>query len=157
DSHSGRARSQWCLGQLYLDLLAVDAAQEQLAQALTAAHDGGAVMLEHGATATLASILVARGTPADVVRAEALLASVLDDAPALPTRHTRACWAARAELALAQGCGSSALQIVDKLVETTAYIAEHDLVGVPRLALLRGTALTALGEMEAAEAALQAA
>ena len=51
----------------------------------------------------------------------------------------------------------SALRIVDSLVETTAHIAEHGLPGVPRLALLRGMALTALGEMEAAEAALEAA
>ncbi|HEX9369638.1 MAG TPA: tetratricopeptide repeat protein, partial [Roseiflexaceae bacterium] len=157
DSHAGRARSQWCLGQLYLDLLALDAAQEQLEQALAAAHDGGVIMFERIATATLAATLVARGTPADLVRAETILSRALDEAPCVQTQYARACWAARAELALAQGCASSALRIVDSLVESTAHIAEHGLPGVPRLALLRGTALTALGRMEAAEAALQAA
>jgi DNA-binding CsgD family transcriptional regulator len=77
--------------------------------------------------------------------------------PSEQTRPTRARWAARAELALAQGNAADALRIVDSLVEATTHIAEHGLAGVPRLALLRGTALAALGRMEAAEAALEIA
>jgi DNA-binding CsgD family transcriptional regulator len=155
DSPVGLARSHVCLGRLYHDLLAFEMAQEQFEQALAAAHASGSILFQRTAAASLASSLVAKGEPADLARAETLLARALDDELTMRTQHTRACWAARAELALARGCPLDALRIVDSLIDSAAHIAEQGLAGVPRLALLRGTALTTLGRTDMAEAALK--
>jgi DNA-binding CsgD family transcriptional regulator len=78
---------------------------------------------------------------------------VLDDQPAR-TQQVRVCWAARAELALAQGDPAHALRIVEELIASAPNIEHYGPRGIPRLVNVRGEALAALGRLGEAEVAL---
>lgn len=67
----------------------------------------------------------------------------------------RSCWLVFAELCLARGDAAEALRIIDELMATDPHLtSQHD---APRLARLRGEALTNLGRLDEAEIALRAA
>jgi hypothetical protein len=73
------------------------------------------------------------------------------------TLSHRTLWAARAEIALAEGNGEEAVRLVDDLLEGAPYLGSRGAVAIPRLARLRGEALLLLGQASAAAQLLEAA
>jgi DNA-binding CsgD family transcriptional regulator len=69
----------------------------------------------------------------------------------------RACWTARAELEVALGNPARALAIVERLLASTANLAQYGPHAVPRLSQLRGQALVALGRVDEAIVEFQGA
>ena len=146
----GLAMSHMMLGQVYLNLLACSNAQAHFEQARATAQACNSLVMIRFSTAHLASACMAQH---DLDRAEALLGAVLADRRAR-TRQLRVCWNTRAELALAQGDPSQALRIADELIASAPNIDRYGPRGIPRLSLLRGEALAALGRLDEAQAAL---
>jgi predicted ATPase/DNA-binding CsgD family transcriptional regulator len=143
--------------ELYLGLLASAEAREHLAAARAAAQKRGSVTLTFHATAGLVTAYILQN---DLTRAQVLLDAVLHgDLPDVSgmTFLLRGCWAARAELELALGNPARALQIVERLLASTANLAQYGPHAVPRLSQLRGQAFVALGRIEEAVAELQGA
>ncbi|MHB8647569.1 MAG: helix-turn-helix transcriptional regulator, partial [Thermomicrobiales bacterium] len=146
--------AHFTLGVHWLDLLARARAQRHLDRAHALAHalhsTQGIVMT----TALLASSHIATN---DLARAETLLHPIyrpdnLDQLTA--QRHV---WLVRAELALAQNEARSALRIGDDLIASAPNIETLGGRGIPRIDLLRGEALAALGRYEEAEQTLRTA
>jgi len=142
------------LGFIHRDLLALPRALSHLERALTLAREFGALNPLRDMAAHLISTLI---EARQVTRAEALLAELCP--PDMPTETLvqRRLHLARAEFALATGASEAALCIVDDLIATALNIGDLGDRGIPRLSLLRGKALTALGYTAEAEAALTAA
>jgi DNA-binding NarL/FixJ family response regulator len=140
------------LGMLHLDLLAFEAAQAHLEQALALARAIGSGVWIGSTAGYLAMTYTAQG---EFGRARALLNDVLaHDAP-LRTQSERLCWYARSKLALVIGEVQTALEIAERLIASAAHMAPETVV--PRLWKLRGEALAALGKPSEAEMILQAA
>jgi DNA-binding CsgD family transcriptional regulator/Flp pilus assembly protein TadD len=143
--------------ELYLGLLASAEARKHLEAACAAAQERGPVMHTFYATACLVTAYVLQN---DLTRAQGLLDGVLHgDLPDVRgmTFPLRSCWTAHAELELALGNPAGALQIVERLLASTANLAQYGPHAVPRLSHLRGQALVALGRIEEAVAELQGA
>jgi DNA-binding NarL/FixJ family response regulator/Tfp pilus assembly protein PilF len=142
----------WELGVLYLELLALPEAQQQLEQALALAHEVGSqywIRLVSGFLA-LAYLL-----QQDLTQAESILNAALPpDAPS-QTSGQRLVWAARADLALARSDPGLTLDITDRLIASAANLSGERVI--PRLWKLRGEALAALSLAAEAETTLQAA
>lgn len=136
------------------DLLALPHAIRQLERALALARELGAPFYIRHMAARLASVLVEAG---EITRAELLLAEMLAPDTPSETLVQRRLWLARAELALAGGEPELVLRIVDNLIATAFNIGDLGDRGIPRVSLLRGQALAALGRTAEAEAALTAA
>jgi DNA-binding CsgD family transcriptional regulator len=136
--------------EFYLWLLAFAEARQHLEAALTAAQARGSVGLTFFITARLVTVCILQN---DLARAHALLDGVLKtdlpDAGGMTTL-LRGCWAARAELELALGNPARALGIIERLLASTANLAQYGPQSVPRLSQLRGQALVALGRIEEA-------
>jgi DNA-binding CsgD family transcriptional regulator/Flp pilus assembly protein TadD len=136
--------------EFYLGLLAFAEAREHLEAALKAAQDLGSVALMLIATARLVTASILQN---DLPRAQGLLDGVLPadlpDVGVMPFL-LRTCWTARAELDLALGNPTRALEIIECLLASTANLAQYGLHAVPRLSRLRGQALVALGRIEEA-------
>jgi DNA-binding CsgD family transcriptional regulator/tetratricopeptide (TPR) repeat protein len=136
--------------EFYLWLLAFAEARQHLEAALTAAQARGSVGLTFFITARLVTVCILQS---DLARAHALLDGVLKtdlpDAGGMTTL-LRGCWAARAELELALGNPARALGIIERLLASTANLAQYGPQSVPRLSQLRGQALVALGRIEEA-------
>jgi len=146
--------AQNALGLIYRNLLALPRALSHLERALTLAREFGALNPLRDMAAHLISTLIEAG---QITQAEALLMELFP--PDMPTetlvqRHLSL---TRAELAFATGESDTALHIVDDLIATALNIGNLGDRGIPRLNLLRGKALTALGRTTEAEAALTAA
>jgi DNA-binding CsgD family transcriptional regulator len=139
------------LGNAYADLLAFPRAKQHLELALSQARAADAHYWTRSATAWLASAALAQG---DLAGAEAILDGALDPELSLDSLAPRLLWCVVAELALVRGEPDRALQIADRLVASALHAAGRP---VARLEKLRGEALTALGDLEAAEAALRRA
>ncbi|MEZ4869373.1 MAG: AAA family ATPase [Caldilineaceae bacterium] len=154
EHHQWICFAQRTLGILYRDLLALPLARQHLEQSITLARAIGSLFHVRQGTAYLASLLLASH---EVAEAETLLNNVFD--PALPCEALapRRIWLARAELALAQGDPTLALQIVDRLLAATANVEGHERGAVPYLAKLRGEALVALRQWPEAEHEFQSA
>jgi len=142
----------WSLGAIYLELLALPEAQRQLEQALAMGEQIGHLFSIRMAASFLAETYTAQG---DVAQARSLLDSILTPDSSIQTLAERRVWCARACLALADDDPEQALLVVDRLVASAANL-DHSRV-IPRLWHLRGEALAALGQREAAQTALQAA
>ncbi len=143
--------------EFYFGLLAFAEAREHLEAAHTGAHEIGSTALLSIATARLASVYIEQQ---DFAHARELMGTILhDDLPADKdlTFLARGCWATRAELELASGNPVRALEIVERLIASTANLAQHGPQSVPRLAQLRGQALAALGRNEEAVLEFQGA
>src|SRR5439155_6059197 len=104
-----------------------------------------------GISGWLAGAHLAAGDPAAAERA---LAKVPATEVAIPSMAQRMGWWMRAELALAAGAPERALEIVDGLIASAANMGPGKVI--PRLWLLRGEALAALGRSDEAEATLRA-
>lgn len=142
--------SRWVLGALLTDLLCYEPAREHLQRALALAQEMGSRLWIACNAGFLAVACVALG---DLDGADAALATVplVDE-----TEHIageRCYWRGRAELALARGEPTFALRVMDHVVASTPH-AER---GIPRVALIRGNALAALGRLVEAEHELRGA
>ena len=155
------------LGVLSLELLSPDAAREHLEAAHQIAQRLGSHIWIRWTAAPLA---VARARTSDlsgaldVLERAARLSAGADagDAPAGADSRTltlgeRQLWLARAELALAEHRPELALEIVDARLASERAANPDDVLGVPRLSLLRAEALSALGRYEDAERTLESA
>ena len=142
------------LGPLYIDLLMLPLAQQHSAQALEIATEIGSIFHASVAKGHLASIYILQN---DLTAAEDILRGPLR--PDLPMQSLveRLAWQGQAELALAQGDATSALQITRHLFLTTPKHASVSIGHIPYLALLQGTALTALQQWVEAKKVLVAA
>ncbi|HKH93711.1 MAG TPA: LuxR C-terminal-related transcriptional regulator, partial [Gemmatimonadaceae bacterium] len=157
------AANRRLLGEMMLDLLAPQAALEQLEAAHGVARRLGSRVWMRWTAAPLA---IARRRAGDVAGAVevledgARLGGVRElgamDSPAL-TLGERCIWLARAELALCDGSPEEALAIVDARLGVEHAANPDSQLGVPRLTLLRAETLTALQRLDEAGVALDAA
>jgi DNA-binding CsgD family transcriptional regulator len=147
------------LAALYWDLLVLPEAARQAQAALALAQASASRHWINCATGYLASIQVAAGQPelATATLAAATLAGALTPPGAAQTLGQRLVWAARAELALAQGQAEQAVTLVDQLCADAPNWASAGQGAIPRLAFLRATALGQLNRWPAAAAELEAA
>jgi DNA-binding CsgD family transcriptional regulator/tetratricopeptide (TPR) repeat protein len=144
--------AHWQVGVLYLDLLAVPEAERHLTQALALAQEIGSGNWIRIVSGFLARTCILQR---EVARAEQLLDAALPpDAPS-QTIGQRLVWRARAELALARGSPSLALELTNRLIASAANLSEGQVI--PHLWKLQGEALAALQQESEAEAALRAA
>ena len=150
EHHRWLVDANWILGALYLDLLAPSVAQQHLEQALTLAREVNAPGWERMVTGLLASAYVQQQ---DLAQAEFMLGTLRS--PKTRRLGQRIAWCARAELALAQGNPTLALDIAEQLIGSAANSSSQSVI--PRLSHLQGKALRLLYQTERAEAVLQAA
>ena len=146
------AAGHWALGALYLDLLALSEAKPHLEQALALAQEIGSRFWTRIVSGFLALVSLAQH---DVVRAESLLNAALGPDDPTQTVGQRLVWYARAELALARNDASLALRIIDQLLASAVGLSSES--SIPRLAKLRGEALTKLKQAAEVETILQQA
>src|SRR5579859_6072581 len=133
--------AHFALGALYQDLFALDAARQQLENALVLAQQINSRFWVRCTTGQLASTCILQH---DFARAAAVLNAALDPQTPAQTVGQRLAWTASAELALAAGNPSQALQIADHLLASAAHLADGR--PIPRVAQLRGQALATLGQ-----------
>jgi DNA-binding CsgD family transcriptional regulator/tetratricopeptide (TPR) repeat protein len=139
------------LGTIYLDLLALPESKHHLEQALRLANETGSLYLVRLITKWLVLLLLQEQ---EFAAAHTLLDATLNSTLPLQTLGQRSLWQARAELALAQGDPSLALQITDQLIAFTANIESSGISAVPHLAYFRAKSLDALRRWAEAEAML---
>ena len=143
------------LGATYLDLLALDKAQHTLEQGLALTRPVNILFGDRLYSALLGLTHIAQGNLAKAELAlDVVIGSAPDEMPLQPTLAQRLCWLARATLCLAAGNPPTALAIVDKLIAAAKHTTSsesHDVFVEPRLLKLRGDALLALGQTDAAE------
>jgi DNA-binding CsgD family transcriptional regulator len=141
------------LGLVYLDLVLLGEAREQLLQGLAMAQQMGSSLFLHTVSGALARTYIAQN---ELERAEAVLAEALGPDPVTNfTFVRRGSIAAWGELVLARGDAARALEIADHLVASAAN-RNADAV-IPRLWKLRGEAFAGLKAFEEAESALTGA
>ncbi|MFO7742350.1 MAG: tetratricopeptide repeat protein, partial [Anaerolineae bacterium] len=140
------------LGILYVELLAPGEARRQLERALTLAEELRSQIWMHRTTGALARAHLLLGNSA---AARTCLETVLSAQTPMETTGQRYCWTRRAELALAQGDPALALDITDRLIAAAPGMAPGRVVTF--LWKLKGEALAAMGDTEAASSLLQAA
>ncbi len=140
------------LGLLYLELLAPEQARGQLETALALAEELGSQVWLRQVSGTLAAVYCQLD---DDSQAQKLLAPVLAVDTPMNTLNKRYCWARRAELALCQGDPALALDIVERLIASAPGMAPGRVITF--LWKVKGEALAALGETEAAGSLLRAA
>jgi ATP/maltotriose-dependent transcriptional regulator MalT len=143
--------ARFVLASLFADLGDFASAGEELRGALSLAQEIASPLWVRGAAGTLVSALAGGGWHDEA--ADVLDQHLSDDIP-MKTLSGRILWASAADLALATGDANRALQLADRLIQTLPGTASRP---IPRLELLRGEALTALGHYAEAEQALQAA
>jgi DNA-binding NarL/FixJ family response regulator len=142
----------WQVGVLYLELLALPEALQQLEQALALSHEVGSWNWIRIVSTFLARAYLLQH---DLTKSEAILTVALESDAAMQTIGQRLVWAARADLALARGDPDLALEITERLIASAANLSDERVI--PRLWKLRGEALAALSRAAEAETALQAA
>jgi DNA-binding CsgD family transcriptional regulator len=147
------AGAQMALGAIALDLLAPDQARDYLERALALSDELGPFFI-HNAIGFLAATCVAQR---DLARAEQVLGMALTPDTPMEMQGQRSAWCARAELALAAGEPALALDIADRLIASAAHAEAYGQGCIPRVWLLRGEALAALGRLDEAATALIAA
>jgi DNA-binding SARP family transcriptional activator len=140
------------LGQLYLELLATEKVVEQLEPALILAEELGSRVWLRQAAGTLAA---AHCLLDDGGQAQMVLEPVLSADTPMDTMSKRYCWARQAELALCQGDPALALDIVERLIASAPGMAPGRVITY--LWKVKGEALAALGDPEAALPLLRAA
>jgi DNA-binding CsgD family transcriptional regulator len=139
-------------GMIYLDLMAWKPAVLSLERALELAGTLGSRVWSDSTLGVLAAAHVGEGR---LERAEALLEGALPEGTPMRSQAQRLCWLARAELELARGLAGPALQVAEGLITAARDMAPGAVV--PRLWLLRGTALARAGEVDEAVRVLEEA
>ncbi|HLX57696.1 MAG TPA: LuxR C-terminal-related transcriptional regulator, partial [Ktedonobacteraceae bacterium] len=138
------------LGALYLDLLALSEAQQHLELGLALAHEVGSWNWIRIISGFLALVFLLQH---DQASADAVLTAALESKAAMHTLGQRLVWVARAELALARDDPTLALHITDQLLASAFGLSNES--NIPRLAKLRGEALTRMKQAAEAETILQ--
>jgi DNA-binding CsgD family transcriptional regulator len=131
------------LGMIYLALLEPARAREELTESLHLAQEMGSRPWRSGACSVLVRACLADG---DLSTAHDVMQTTLHHAHGTRGFCDRLLWHANAQLALAEGRPSAALDIVDQLVDSAANM-RADLV-LPWLWRTRAGALAALGRTE---------
>ncbi len=143
--------------EFYTGLLAYAEAREHLEASLAGAQGLGAISLVSIVTARIVTVCILQN---HLTHARALVDTVLHadlpDEREMPF-FVRTCWGARAELDLARDDARHALEIVERLLASTLNLPAYGPHAVPRLSLLRGQALTALGRAQEAVVDLEGA
>ncbi len=143
------------LGELYLEIFALDQARQHLELAFALAQEVGALQLLKSVEPLLVNLCILQH---DIPRAKvvlAVLSSTEDNAEiAQAGAFDRLVWSAQAELELALGEPGRALEIIDCLINTAQNISEYGLHAIPWLSQLRAQALVELGSLEEASAEL---
>jgi predicted ATPase/class 3 adenylate cyclase len=142
--------ARYVLATLLADLGDFPAAWDELRAALILAQDIQSAHLTRIVAGTLVSTLAAGGREDE---AQVVLDASLIDDTSVRTLAGRALWCAAADLALATGDPSQALQIADRLLQADG----GSRVAIPRVELLRAESLITLGRDAEAEQALQVA
>jgi tetratricopeptide (TPR) repeat protein len=140
--------AHFTLGVLHAELCDWATARQELTSALDLAQELESLYWIRSAAGWLVSVLTQNG---ELDAATAVLDAHLDQSTKIDSIAIRILWAAMADLALARGDAERALQTADRLVETAPGSARSP---IPRLELLRGQALTALGRYGEGEQAL---
>ncbi len=140
------------LGGIYLSLLAFDMAQEHLEQGLALAQETHSVNFVWQCALALALACILRN---DLARAAEVLDATSSPGVENRTFAHRLYGYTRAELALAQGDTTQALDILDKLIASVPNATAQTVI--PRLWKSRGEVLMALGRLSEAETVLLAA
>jgi tetratricopeptide (TPR) repeat protein len=138
------------LGALYLDLLALSEARQHLEQALALAQEVGSWNWIRIISGFLAPTYLLHH---DQASADSLLTASLPPHAPMQTLGQRLVWAARADLALERSDPRLALHITDQLLASAVGLSNES--SIPRLAKLRGEALTKLKQAAEAETILQ--
>ncbi len=150
----------WGLGWLYHDCLAGAQARQHALRAYELARQTGSGLWIDNTTGLLASVYMAGG---ELAQAEQLLdrwhasQGAGTGAPETSAGVHSSVHLAGVELALSRGQPDAALRLSDELLATAPHIETFGSRSVPRLARLRGEALTGLGRFAEAEVELQAA
>jgi DNA-binding CsgD family transcriptional regulator len=152
DHRQWLVQARWGLARLFGTMLLPARERAELERALSLAREVGSPLWVSTAIAALASTYVSAG---ETMTAASLLAEVMSDATPLRTQSQRLLWAARTELALANGQPQEALAIVDRLYSSARNLTREG--EVPWLAQLKAAALAALGDLPQAETLLAAA
>lgn len=140
------------LGGVYNGLLAHRQASDHFEQALAFAQETHSLFWTRMATGYLASTAIQLY---DLVKAETVLHAALKaDTPA-ETMGQRMLWCASVELALAQGHATDALEIIERLMASTAHATEGE--SSLRVLKLRGETLVMLQRSSEAEVAFKKA
>lgn len=157
------AAARRLLGELMLDVLAPDAAREQLEAAYGIARRLGSRVWMRWTAAPLALARRRTGDEAGALEALEYGAGLGDGrelgamgSPSL-TAGERCLWLAHAELALCDGQPEKALAIVDARLGAEHAANPDSRLGTPRLTLLKVEALTTLQRFDEAAVALDAA
>ena len=154
------------LGGLSLDLLAPDAAREHLESAHRIAQRVGSRVWIRWTAAPLAVARARTGSVPEAIevldRAARAAGGEGAETPHGPNRAQatlgeRRLWMARAEIALIEQRPEVALQIVDARLTAERTANPEATLGVPRLSLLKGEALTMLERYDEAERTLESA
>jgi DNA-binding CsgD family transcriptional regulator len=140
------------IGALYLDLLDPHQSRHHAESALVDARLMGSRLWVTTISAVLAAACL---LDRDLDAAQTILDAVDLLEISQASQGGRSCWLVRAELCLARGDAAEALRIVDELIASDPHLSSQQ--GAPRLALLRGKALTSLGRLDDAEIALRVA
>ncbi len=139
--------SNFALGAVHLDILALDSAQRCLEQALSLAQESGSLHWLHSSTGLLALVYLEQR---QFERAEALLNQTINSAASIRTLGHRLIWRAHCELALRKGDATSALQTLDRLSDALNVTSGKS--QSVRLLKLSGEALLLSGHYAEAEA-----
>ena len=121
EHHEWMTHGHWVLGALYLDVLALPEALQQLEQALALAQEVGSWNWIRIVSGFLAPAYLMQQ---DLAKAESILTSALEPDAAMQTIGQRLVWTARADLALARGDPGLALDIIDQLIASAANMSE---------------------------------
>jgi DNA-binding NarL/FixJ family response regulator len=145
------------LGCIYLDLFALSLARQCLEQALALSKEMNSPYWIRLSSSFLASVYIHESA---YQQAESTLESALDSDAPLDTRAQKIWWAARLELALAEGKHETGLRIGEQLMHAVMAVSPQPQVlwqGAPRLQMRYGEALAASGNYADAETHLQTA
>ncbi len=136
DHRQWMAAGHAVLGMVYLDMALLDESESHLIAGLRLAQEIGSTNFTRLSSAAFARVRIGQRRYDE---ATALLEAAVESDAAMDTGGRRWCWLVRAELNLARGDAAGALDIVDRLIESTEP-------GVAvRLWYVRGEALSALG------------
>ena len=138
------------LSGVYVELLAFAAARGQIERARALAQAIRSDYLVHATTMQLALICLAQG---ELAQAAAHFATMPEQGGTAQLTLQRMIQRGRAELALASGEPTLALDLVEGLIATAVNLTAEGVI--PALWLLRGQALAALGHPAEAEAVLR--
>ncbi len=145
-----QATARAALGALYLDMLALQPAIEQLESGLLLSRELGSGDFIQTNAALLASAQMLAG---ELESAEQTLQEAAEPEIPTKTQTQRQIWTARAELALARGRAEIALSMIERVIESAEQAgtqatpeADDTPPVIPRLWRVRALALAALGQ-----------